>query len=149
MASCLSALAQRILVNGIVTDELSGAHVSYATVAVAGSSISVVTNSDGRFTLKLDELPPALIVSHIGYKTKRVRVSDTTAADVNIRLTPASVMLSEIRVWTSDPEELVRLAMSRIPKNYSNVAELYKGFYRETAILKKILFIIVFFIYLN
>ena len=129
----ITAVAQHVTVNGTVTDESTGATIPYATVTVPGSHVKVVTNGDGYFTLKVEDLPPAITVSHIGYKTKRVSVSETNAADVRIKLKPATLMLNEVLVWTSDPEMLVRQAIKRIPQNYSNVPELYKGFYRETA----------------
>lgn len=131
--SGLTVLAQRIVVNGIVTDESSGAAIAYATVAVPGSRVSVVTNADGFFTLKVEKLPPAVVVSHIGFITKRVAISEGQIDDVHIKLEPATTMLKEVVIETTDPEELVRRAIRRIPQNYSNVPELYKGFYRETA----------------
>lgn len=129
----MAAMAQHAMVNGTVTDESSGATIAYATITMPGSHVKVVTNADGYFTLKVEELPPAIVVSHIGYKTKRVVVSETNATAMRIKLKPATLMLNEVLVWSSDPEELVRQAIHRIPQNYSNVPELYKGFYRETA----------------
>lgn len=131
--SSLAALAQHTVINGTVTDESSGAKIAYATITVPGSHVSVVTNADGFFTLKVDELPPAIAVSHVGYKNKRVKIDPAKPTDIRIRLTPATIMLHEVLVWTANPEELVRRAIKRIPQNYSNVPELYKGFYRETA----------------
>lgn len=131
--SATALLAQRMTVNGTVTDESSGATIAYATVTVPGSHRSVVTNSDGFFTLKVNEMPPAIVVSHVGYKTRHVDMAQVSPTDLRIKLTPAAVMLNEVRVWTADPEKLVREAIKRIPHNYSKVTELYQGFYRETA----------------
>lgn len=132
-----AAWAQQTTINGTVTDEKTGARLAYATVNASGSHISVVTNGDGFFTLKVEELPPAIIVSHIGYRTRRINMTDVNPADVRVKLVPAAVMLNEVLVWTADPTELVRQAIRRIPHNYSNVAELYKGFYRETAMKRQ------------
>lgn len=135
--SAIVVQAQRMTVNGTVTDESSGTTIAYATVTVPGSHRSVVTNSDGFFTLKVDELPPAIVVSHVGYKTRRVDMSQSGATGLHIKLTPATVMLNEVMVWTTDPEKLVHEAIKRIPQNYSKVPELYQGFYRETAMKRQ------------
>ena len=40
-------------------------------------------------------------------------------------------------VWTGDPRELVNIAIRKIPENYIDKPELYKCFYRETAMKRQ------------
>jgi len=130
-------LAQRVAVNGRVTDAQSGAQVAQAIIAESGSHIAVVTNDDGIFTIKIDTLPATIIVSHVGYKTQQIHLTANNSSDLNIRLTPETVNLNEVTVWTADPQEIVYKAIRRIPDNYSKVDELHKGFYRETAMKRQ------------
>ena len=104
-------------------------------VSVSAGRVSVVTNEDGDFSLKLDADPGTIVVSHLGYKTKRVKVKN--GEELKIRLHPTTIQLREIVVLNEDPRELVDIAISKIPDNYSKVPELLKGFYRETAMKRK------------
>ena len=82
-------LAQQTTVGGTVIDEKTGRPLSQVSVSVG--RISVVTNEDGAFTLKLAEMPRNLTVSHLGYKTKRVKVSERNNDVMKIMLTPAAI----------------------------------------------------------
>ena len=108
----LAVLAQQVVVSGNVVDDKTGE--ALGQVSVSAGRISVVTNEDGDFTLKLTEAPGKIAISHVGYKTRY-----------------------EIVVMNENPRELVETAISKIPDNYSMVPEMLKGFYRETAMKRK------------
>ncbi len=129
-------LAQRTTFNGIVTDEQSGNHVAQAVITVPGSTIAVVTNDDGVFSLKVEEVPTSIIVSHIGYQTRQMAISPEITY-LHIQLTPATQTLNEVMVRSINALELVRSVVDNIPKNYSKVPELHKCFYRETAMKRQ------------
>lgn len=121
------------VLSGTVCGEKTNEPIRQASVVVEGTNVSVVTNDDGFFTLKTDNPPEYISVSHLGYQKKRIRVSGEQSGDLMIHLKPTSVELKEVVVWTDDPRDLVNIAISKIPDNYINKPELYKGFYRETA----------------
>ena len=131
----LAALAQQVVVSGVVVDQNTGAPLRQ--VSVSAGRISVVTNEDGGFVLKLNQLPPTVSISHLGYKTQRLSMKDGNTEDLRIRLVPTSIQLREIVVYKKNPRELVDIAIDKIPENYSRVPELLKGFYRETAMKRK------------
>ena len=126
-------LAQQVVVGGHVVDDRTGD--ALRQVSVSAGRVSVVTNDDGDFTLKLDGEPEAIVVSHLGYKTKRVKVR--SGEKLKIRLQPTTIQLREIVVLNEDARELVDIAISKIPDNYSKVPELLTAFYRETAMKRK------------
>ena len=125
--------AQQVVIGGNVVDDKTGDPLGQ--VSISAGRISVVTNEDGDFSLKLAEAPGVIIVSHLGYKTKRVKVKN--GDDLKVRLQPTTIHLREVVVMNEDPRELVDIAISKIPDNYSKVPELLKGFYRETAMKRK------------
>ena len=125
--------AQQVVIGGKVVDDKTGDPLGQ--VSISAGRISVVTNEDGDFSLKLAEAPGVIIVSHLGYKTKRVKVKN--GDDLKVRLQPTTIHLREVVVMNEDPRELVDIAISKIPDNYSKVPELLKGFYRETAMKRK------------
>ena len=131
------ALAQRTVVSGTVRDARTGDRMAQVSVMVGGSGETVVTNDDGVFTLKTEKEVEKLVVSYVGYRTLRVNVKEQGNKPLDIRLTPASVQLNEVVVWTNDPRQLMRIAMSKIPENYSRKPELTECFYRETAMKRQ------------
>ena len=70
----LMVVAQQVVVSGVVLDDKTGAPLSQ--VSVSAGKVSVVTNEDGAFTLKLAERPEAVKVSHLGYRTRRMTVGE-------------------------------------------------------------------------
>jgi len=124
--------AQKNVVDGTVIDARSGDPIVGASVTALG--LSVVTNADGYFTLKSDSKVSAITVSHVGYKSSRVGVSDKP---IRIRLLPTTIKLNEVLVMGTDLLELVKTAISKIPQNYSLQPENYHCFYRETAMKRQ------------
>ena len=124
---------EKIVLSGTVRDERSGAAIAQASVSATGTSISVVTNEDGFFTLKADRLPQGVTISCIGYQSRQLTAREASKSPLNIKLKPMAIALDEVVVWTGNPRELVRIAVNKIPENYSRTPELYQGFYRETA----------------
>ena len=54
-----------------------------ASVVIDGTKKGVVTNIDGQFALKLSP-DTSLVISYIGYKTKKVHVSSLLHSDNNV-----------------------------------------------------------------
>ena len=135
---CLQVCAQRFVVNGTVVDKKTGKGIAYATVRAVASGTTVVTNEEGDFSIKQEERPQAIEVSHINYQAQKISISEEHLNQpLNIQLTPASIVLQEVNVWTNDPRQLVDIAISKIKNNYSATPVLYKGFYRETVMKRQ------------
>lgn len=136
LAMCISAVAQRVMISGHVADERTGAPIAQASVTAEGTGVAVVTNDDGFFSLKADTVVGSLRVSHLGYQSRRVRLKEPSGR-LSIRLSPTAIQLKEVVVWTGNPRELMNIAISKIPENYSRQPELYNCFYRETAMKRQ------------
>ena len=135
MLAPLAMTAQQVVVSGVVVDQKTGDPLRQ--VSISAGRISVVTNEDGDFTLKLSDMPSAVNISHLGYKSQRLTLKDGKTEGLQIRLEPTTIQLREIVVQNYNPRELVNIAIDKIPENYSRVPELLKGFYRETAMKRK------------
>lgn len=81
-------------VSGIVKDE-NGLPIIGATVKVRGAQMGVVTDIDGKFSLKTS-VGSVLSVSYIGYKTQDIKVQE--GGSLNIKLDPESKQLNEVVV---------------------------------------------------
>ena len=75
--------ASPVVVRGMVIDEENKEPVIGAAVFIDGTNKGDVTNIDGQFALKL---PPdtSLVISYIGCKDKKVRVSSLLHSDNNV-----------------------------------------------------------------
>ena len=75
--------ASPVVVRGMVIGSDNKEPVIGASVVIDGTNKGVVTNVDGLFVLKL---PPdtSLVISYIGYKTKKVHVSSLLHSDNNV-----------------------------------------------------------------
>lgn len=131
----LAVMAQQVVVSGTVVDQKTGDPLRQ--VSISAGRISVVTNEDGDFSLKLNEMPSAVNISHLGYKTQRLTLKDGKTEGMKIRMVPTTIQLREVVIRNYDPRRLVDIAIDKIPENYSKVPELLKGFYRETAMKRK------------
>lgn len=81
-------------VSGIVKDE-NGLPIIGATVKVRGAQMGVVTDIDGKFSLKTS-VGSILTVSYIGYKAQDIKVQE--GGSLNIKLEPESKQLNEVVV---------------------------------------------------
>ena len=85
--------ASPVVVRGMVIDEENKEPVIGAAVFIDGTNKGVATNVDGQFALKL---PPdtSLVISYIGYKTKKVHVSSLLHSDDNVIVLEVSELSS-------------------------------------------------------
>ena len=81
--------ASPVVVRGMVIDAEDKEPVIGASVVIDGTNKGVATNVDGQFALKL---PPdtSLVISYIGCKDKKVRVSSLLSSDNNVIVLEAS-----------------------------------------------------------
>ena len=95
----------------------NGLPLQGATVSVKDSQSAVNAGSDGQFNI-LSRKGQTLEISHIGYETKRVRLSDITI--LNISLSPTAINLDEVLIsgYTSQKiKELTGSVSSVKPKD--------------------------------
>ena len=75
--------ASPVVVRGMVIDEENKEPVIGAFVFIDGTSKGIATNIDGQFALKLPS-DTSLVISYIGCKDKKVRVSSLLSSDNNV-----------------------------------------------------------------
>ncbi len=128
---------QNILtIRGKVVDSETGTPLIFASVAVKETNVATVTNIDGEFLIKISEtdISRNLEITYLGYKNKIIPLTDLREEGYKnaIELSPAPIPIREIIVRPLDPEEIVKTAISRISKNYTDIPNLMTAFYRET-----------------
>jgi TonB-linked SusC/RagA family outer membrane protein len=90
-----SAQAQQKQVKGTVTDE-KGAGLPGVTVQVKGTSVSVLTDVNGSFSIDAPAAASKLVFSFVGMGTKEMSI--IKGNDVNVMLSPVGQNLGEVVV---------------------------------------------------
>ena len=126
------SLLLRYQVRGSVRDAKSGHRLQYVSVSIPGKRYSTVTNSDGEFVLRTNEPPKEVLVSHVGYNSRRASVT-SDGKPLTIRLEPNTIQLKEVLVMAEDPMLILTTALDKVKDNYITSPEMYRCFYRETA----------------
>lgn len=119
---------------GSIVDNLSRKPLIFATIALNGTNIATISNSEGQFLLKVPKnLTNAQItITHLGYQSKQINLSDLKKDKNEISLILSPVKLNEVTVFPTDPEILMRDVMNRRNLNYYKDPMLMTAFYRET-----------------
>lgn len=121
-------------VSGVVKDAQTKKVLGYVNVSVPGTNVGTVTNADGEFSLKVKASLNAKEIefSHLAYKNAVIPL-DGNSSNRIILLSPNPRLLKEVIVRPENPRLLIDQAIEKIPLNYSKSADLFTGFYRETA----------------
>lgn len=77
---------QSVKIIGSVTDAGSGDPLFGVTIKIEGSSMGVITDSKGRFSISVPNSNAVLIFSYMGYVTQKIPVSGVS--EINIKLVP-------------------------------------------------------------
>jgi len=125
-------LSAQTVIKGSVIDASINDPLIGATIVIKDSGVGTVTDWDGSFELKTDQLPPFMIeVSYTGYEAKTIQVVDDSR--LNINLEEASVTLSSVEVTAdriSDKQKespLTVEALDKIAIKETPAASFYDG----------------------
>ena len=135
-----SSLAQnRSVFLGIVVDHVTETAIPYAHVTFDGTAVGTSANLDGQFELKIPAgaLPATVRISCIGYESVTLTVAEIPSDRQRINLAPVTTALDGVVVSADKPKKkelnqarrLVKRALRRIPKNYSDEAIRLPAFY--------------------
>jgi len=132
--SSVSETGNYVEYKGQIVDRKTGYPLPFASMNVVGTNVTMVSNSEGQFSLKLskDMLTPKVAVSFIGYKNKQLFLSDLNLQHPRIEMEPTSVELPELRVISKDADELIKAVLEKKGENYFDSQTLMTAFYRET-----------------
>lgn len=88
--------AQETVVRGKVTDANSGDPIPYVNVIFQGTTVGVTSDFDGNYSLRTNESVDTVIVSYIGYKSRKKAIVKGTNQVVNFQLEEDVTNLQEI-----------------------------------------------------
>ncbi|MBE9586009.1 TonB-dependent receptor [Mucilaginibacter sp. JRF] len=85
-----------VRITGVVRDSVSGETLPGVSVNVEGTTLGVISDNGGAFTLNVPSPTSVLVLTYIGYKSQRVPLNGKTVFD--IRMAKADAQLSEVVV---------------------------------------------------
>lgn len=120
-------------INGKVFDATTNRPLSFASIQLLSTNISNVSNSEGFFVLKFPNTTNAdtLLISYLGYKSQRIPVKYFENKEFVVKLFPSAISLKPITISPQDASSIVKMALSRVEKNYITKPVQLTAFYRE------------------
>lgn len=94
--NALAVNAQNLTVKGTVTDASTNEVLPGVNIVVDGTTIGVVSDMDGKFTISVPSADATLIFSYVGYLSEKIKVEGKT--EINISLSPDVKTMEEVVV---------------------------------------------------
>ena len=120
---------------GEVLDSETNKPLIFANLAIEGSNISTITNTEGEFSLKVPKTISQgnVLITFLGYKNRSIPLSQFEKGNNKILMEISIVQLSEVNlIVPKDAANLVRETMRKKGENYFEDPTLMTAFYRET-----------------
>ena len=119
---------------GTILDSKTNNELTFATITVSGSNISTISNSEGKFLIKIPifRQDASLIISFLGYKDRVISIKDLKQEKNLLYLEPVNVLLKEVVVNVMDANKIFSNVLHNRSKNYGDSAIQIIGFYRES-----------------
>ena len=124
---CSAAFAQKsYTINGTITDKVNGETLFGASVFLQGTTIGVVTNEYGFYSITATEGTYTVVVSYMGFSEVNQEVILDKNQKLNFEIAEASTQLEEVVVTGDEPERalLRKPEMSVSKLNISTVKQM-------------------------
>lgn len=92
----LTLYSQTTSVQGIVRDSITGEPLEFATVRFDGTSVGDLSNEKGRFSLSNTTGSNTLVVSMMGYESRKITLTSQKSTRLEVKLKAEGVQLNEI-----------------------------------------------------
>lgn len=113
---CIGNLLAQNKITATLIDKDSKQPVEFAFIALkANSSKGVMSDDNGRFTIKTKSNKDSLYIMHMAYLYKVVAVKDIKE---EIKLTPIKTTLDTVNVSGLGPKGILNLALKKVKKNF-------------------------------
>ena len=129
------AQSDKLKLSGTVIDASNNKAVEFANIGVEGTFLGTASDIDGVFSLALDKEYSDfdVVISAVGYQSKKMKVSQLTVKNVVVKMTPAVYGLSEVDIKARSKVlyGIIRSAGNLIPHNYVTEPVLYNMFFAK------------------
>lgn len=124
-----------IRLHGRILAADTGNPLANASIVLANSSISSVSNQDGYFSIRVPQSAQnsRLLIRYLGYENKEIAIASLRdKPDNQILLQSSPIALKELQVLSGDGRQLMQSALRKVYSNYSAQPNMMVAFYRES-----------------
>ena len=114
-------------IRGYVRDADTGEILPVAHIRVAGTFSGTISNEKGEYILELEELPAAIIISYIGYKSEKLTITENSPDEQNVSLSPSPVILKTVVVSGEDKAVRIMREVIRRKQEWRKTLETFKA----------------------
>nr|WP_321406775.1 carboxypeptidase-like regulatory domain-containing protein [uncultured Carboxylicivirga sp.] len=129
---------KNILISGKLIDSENGEEVPFAHILQKDWGTGTITNDIGRFEINIPEILTGkeLRFSSMGYADTTILIPASDSINLTIRIRSKPYSLKEVMVLPNcnSAEDLVRLAVKNIKRNYHRKTIQMDAFYRQIAL---------------
>lgn len=107
LAISINSFSQDKTINGEIKDAENKTYLQYANIGISNKNTGTVSNSNGKFSLKLNESineNDLVTFSYVGYQTKTIAISKLNLLNNVIELEPEKNQLDEVVVKFVKPK---------------------------------------------
>jgi hypothetical protein len=112
----LNLFAEAQVKEFVVIDSRTKEPLNAVSTFFSASNEGSVTNADGKVKIHFVNNTDSLLFTHVGYNPKKIVLKDYLNVDT-IRLTPSSILLKEVAVYSLD----LKKKLAELLKNYHNL----------------------------
>jgi len=95
-------------ISGTVTDGGTKETLAGVNIVVKGKVIGTISNSNGEYSLKVNQEPPfTLVFSFIGFRSQEIEIKDANTTGLNVTLEEETLLGQEVVVAASRVEESI------------------------------------------
>lgn len=95
-------------ISGTVTDGGTKETLAGVNIVVKGKVIGTISNSNGEYSLKVNQAPPfTLVYSFIGFRSQEIEIKDANTTGLNVTLEEETLLGQEVVVAASRVEESI------------------------------------------
>lgn len=127
-----------IIINGLITDDITKEPIAYAHLAICGYSVGLISNEYGEFSFKIpyEYINEDICISFVGYEIYRIPVKNLVDSQfLNIRLKRKIYTIDEVIIVAKSKKipakKIIERAIKNIPLNYPQKSFCLHGYYRE------------------
>lgn len=84
LLSGINVQAQNNIIKGTISDARN-LPLPGVTILIEGTTLGVVSDNDGHFSITIPRRPAVLILSSVGYKTRRITLTDQTTLTIQLQ----------------------------------------------------------------
>jgi hypothetical protein len=90
-------------ISGTIIDLDTKETLPAANISIENTYQGTISNSDGKFSLRIRQFPVTLIIRYIGYQTQRIQLKTTPDEPLEISLKPIAYQFENFDVGEEDP----------------------------------------------